>query len=91
MSNIELDGASGINKEIMQQKTNGSNKEIPAEDNITSIKKHPETPIIARREITVSNNKYRVNSVFADKIRLSDALKRIAIKKQGENSQHRAG
>jgi hypothetical protein len=55
----------------------------------------PMTPIEPQvstvREIIIGNTKYIVKSVFADKIKLEDAIRNIALKKQRKNSQPEAG
>ena len=50
-----------------------------------------ETHVAAEREITIGSIRYRIRSVFADKIKLEDALKNIAIKKQRNSSLPKAG
>jgi hypothetical protein len=47
--------------------------------------------VAAEWEMTIGNIRYRVRSVFADKIKLGDALKNIAVKKQKNSSLPQAG
>ena len=49
------------------------------------------TYVAAEREITIGSIRYRIRSVFTDKIKLEDALKNIAVKKQRNSSLPKAG
>ena len=52
---------------------------------------HNEPDIVAESEIIIAGIRFRVKSVFTDKIKLEDAIKNIAIKKHRNNSQPKAG
>jgi len=45
----------------------------------------------AECEITIGNIKYHIKSVFADKVKLEDALRNIALKKQNYSDLPKAG
>ena len=45
----------------------------------------------AECEITIGNVKYHIKSVFADKVKLEDALRNIAMKKQKDSDLPKAG
>jgi len=45
---------------------------------------------VAESVITIGNVRFKVKSVFADKVKLEDALKNIAIKKQKDGSLQKA-
>ena len=49
------------------------------------------TCAVVEHDVTIGNIKFHVKSVFTDKIKLADALRNIAMKKQRESSLPKAG
>lgn len=51
---------------------------------------HDEPTVVAEREIIIADVRIRIRSVFSDKVKLEDALKNIALKRQRNGSQPKA-
>ena len=51
----------------------------------------PKTCAVVEHDVTIGNIKFHVKSVFNDKIKLGEALRNIAMKKQRESSLPKAG
>jgi len=60
-------------------------------EGIMETAEQSKTCVVDEHDMTVGNTKFHVKSVFTDKIKLGDALKNIAMKKQRESSLPKAG